>query len=619
MNHARKLQLYIFCAIAVALSACSTAPQEGTQATLPVAARDRTVEDALQLKDDGKASDAASVMLEVSERVAHDLRAQYLFEAGQLYYSVPDARHAGEVLRKLNNTAPNSGYTKILKAQLALLAGQTQDAIAVLGSTAPIDIAPVSKGIFWLTLAKADETCAATQPETPSVPATAGKNRPKLQNRTMSACTQDALRARAEANDSLTSPSDLSQNQDALWRLMAAQSTPDLQALKAKSASHTLQAWLDLALLARKSKNSVPNAAINAWSAKYADQVVLNQRLLALRGLHPEKLRHVAVILPTKSKDLGRFAKAVWDGFQSAQKNAHEPYPIKLYETDASPAAMLAAYRSALDKGANLIVGPLSRSSLSLLTQRRLLAVPTVALNVVEEGKYPINLYQFGLPIAQEARVVARGAKEKGFSDAIVLKGNTALDARSSEAFIDEWTQLHQSVKGALPVQDLPGIGQLASGGLPAGTMIFVAADFQSALPAIKAMPENWSVFGTSALNTNSPEVAQLNKRQKIYFVDVPDLAGKNALSDSPLQTGKPDAVLTRLHALGIDAYRFSKLLMRDELRYNRPLLNGETGKLSVTRSGNVERDLPLLSLQHASLASYHADDLAKLAPPGER
>jgi len=619
MNHTRKFQLFIFCAIAVALSACSTAPQEGAHATLPVAARDRTVEDALQLKDDGKASDAASVMLEVSERVAHDLRAQYLFEAGQLYYSVPDSRHASEVLRKLNNTAPNSGYTKILKAQIALLDGQTQDAIAVLGSTAPIDIAPVSKGIFWLTLAKADEACAAAQPEPASAPAAAGKNRPKLPNRTMNACTQDALRARAEANDSLTSPSDLSQNQEALWRLMAAQSMLDLQAIKAKSASHTLQAWLDLALLARKSKNSVPNAAINAWSAKYADQVVLNQRLLALRGLHPEKLRHVAVILPTKSKDLGRFAKAVWDGFQSAQKNAHEPYPIKLYETDANPAATLAAYRSALDKGANLIVGPLSRSSLSLLTQRRLLAVPTVALNVVEEGKYPINLYQFGLPIAQEARVVARGARDKGFSDAIVLKGNTALDARSAEAFIDEWTQLHQSVKSALPVQDLPGIGQLVSGGLPADTMIFVAADFQSALPAIKAMPENWSVFGTSALNTNSPEVAQLNKRQKIYFVDVPDLVGKSALSDSPLQAGKPDAVLTRLHALGIDAYRFSTLLMRDELRYNRPLLNGETGKLSLTRSGNVERDLPLLSLQHASLASYHADDLAKLAPPGER
>jgi outer membrane PBP1 activator LpoA protein len=254
-----------------------------------------------------------------------------------------------------------------------------------------------------------------------------------------------------------------------------------------------------------------------------------------------------------------------------------------------------------------------------LLAQRRLLAVPTVALNAIDEGKYPINLYQFGLPIAQEARVVARGAKNMGFTDAIVLKGNTALDARSSEAFIEEWAQLHQSIKVALAVQDLSGIGQLASGGLPAGTMIFVAADFQSALPAIKAMPENWSVFGTSALNTNSPLVAQLNKRQKIYFVDVPDLIGKSEVSESPSQPGKPDAVLARLYALGIDAYRFSTLLMHDELRYNRPLMNGETGKLSVTRSGNVERDLPLLSLQHASLASYHADDLAKLAPPGER
>lgn len=615
MNQVRKLRIVIVLGLLVALAACSTTHHEGATPPSPSIAKDRTVEDALQLKDDGKAGDAAGVMLQVSERAATDMRTQYLFEAGQLYLSVPDARHAREVLQKLIGTAPNGGYTKILKAQISLFDGKASDAISVLGSSPSPDIAPATKGIFWLTMAQADEACAAST----ATPVAKTKNAPKKKLAPANACLQDALRARAEANDSLNSPSDLAKNQDALWQLMATQSAADLLTIKGKSTNSTLKAWIDLALLAKRSKNSVPDKAVKAWIAKYPDQVVLNQRLLELRGLHPEKMRHMAVILPTKSKDLGPFAKAVWDGFQSAQKNAANPYPIKLYETDANPATTLNAYQSALEKGANLIVGPLSRSSLSLLAQRRLLAVPTVALNVVEEGKFPINLYQFGLPIAQEARVVARGARSKGFTDAIVLKGGTALDARSSEAFINEWTQFHQSIKVALSVHDLAAITQLATGGLNEHTMVFVAADFQSALPAIKAMPESWSIFGTSALNTDSPEVAQLNKRQKIYFVDVPDLVGKSASSDPAPQSGKPDVVSARLYALGVDACRFSTLLMRDELRFNRPLLNVETGKLSVTRSGNVERDLPLLSLQHASVASYHADDLARLAPPNEK
>lgn len=615
MVYIRKYYVVLVAAIVAALAACSTPPQEVAKQPLPAATKDRTIEDALQLKDDGKVGDAAGVMLQVSERVANDVRTQYLFEAGQLYLAVPDARHASEVLQKLIKSYPNSGYAKILQAQISLLNEKNNDAIVALGSVPPSDITQNAKGIFWLTLAQADESCSPGTVE----PARAGKTAARKKAPAVNACLPEALRARAEANDLLISPSDLARNQDALWQLMAAQSASTLQAIKSKSANTTLKAWIDLALLSKKSKNAVPDKAIKAWSAKYADQAVLNQRLLELRGLHPDKMRHMAVILPTKSKDLGRFAKAVWEGFQAAQKSGPTPYPIKLYETDANPATTLKAYQSALEKGANLIVGPLSRSSLSLLAQRRLLAVPTVALNVVEEGSFPINLYQFGLPIAQEARVVARGARSKGFTEAIVLKGNSSLDARSSEAFINEWAQFHQSIKAALSVQDLAGIGQLASSGLTPHTMVFVAADFQSALPAIKAMPQSWTVFGTSALNTDSPEVAQLNKSQKIYFVDVPDLANKNALSDASSQTAKPDAVFARLYALGMDACRFSTLLMRDELRYNRPLLSGKTGNLSVTRNGNVERDLPLLSLQHASLASYHTDDLARLAPPDEK
>lgn len=630
MARFNKLRTVFVLGTLAALAACTTPNQEHAHPPQATDTKDHTVEDALQLKDDGKVGDAAGVMLQVSERAANEVKTQYLFEAGQLYLAVPDAQHANDVLQKLINSNPNSSYTKILKAQLYLSGGQTNEAITLLGNTAPTDVTPAAKGAYWLTLAQANEKCASADSAPPAVAAStpasttkpAAKLVPKKKAPSINACVPEALRARAEANDTLISPSDLAANQDALWQLMATQSTNNLSAIRSKSTNATMKAWIDLSLLAKKTKGPVSEKSIKLWTKKYPDQVVLSQRLLELRGLHPENMRHIAVILPTNAKDLGRFAQAVWEGFQAGQKNDTEPYPIKLYDTDSNPATTLAAYRSALDKGATLIVGPLSRSSLSLLAQRRLLAVPTVALNVVEDGKFPINLYQFGLPIAQEARVVARGAKNKGFTDAIVLKGNTALDARSSEAFINEWTQFHQTIKVALSVQDLAGINQLTTETLSPHTMVFVAADFQNALPAIKAMPVTWTVFGTSALNTDSPEVAQLNKNQKIYFVDVPDLVGKSTgagVTAENSQSAKPDAVYGRLYALGLDACRFSTLLTHDELRYNRPLMNGDTGKLSVTRSGNVERDLPLQSLQHASLASYHADDLARLAPSNEK
>ena len=162
MNQVRKLRVVIVLGLLAALAACSTTSHESARPPLPASAKDRTVEDALQLKDDGKAGDAAGVMIQVSERAANDLRTQYLFEAGQLYLSVPDAGHARDVLQKLISAAPNGGYTKILKAQISLLDGKAGDAITALGSSPSPEIAPATKGLFWLTLAQADESCAAS-------------------------------------------------------------------------------------------------------------------------------------------------------------------------------------------------------------------------------------------------------------------------------------------------------------------------------------------------------------------------------------------------------------------------------------------------------------------------
>ena len=567
------------------------------------------LEDALRLKEDGKVDEAARAMLQISERSSGSERFQYLFEAAQFYLQENELERAENLLQKIQSTSPDSNYAAILSAQISLRNGQTSAAVAQLRKALRLtDTTQSAKGIYWLTVAEVLEIHAEGTNNVNADINVKKSTSAKSKSTSNLPFILHALQARINVEEFLMSAQSLTKNQDAIWRLLSAQSVTTLKTLKTKTKDGSAKAWLDLAVLAKESKGAVPGKNMAAWRTKYPDLVILNQRLLELRGGALEKLRHVALILPTKSAEFGSSGKAVWEGFQAAQKNNHLPYPVKLYETDADPASAISAYASAVEKGAVLGVGPLPRKSLALLAKRRLLAVPTVALNAIEEEKLPVNLYQFGLPITQEAQIVARAAKGKGFTDAIVLKGNSALDARSADAFIKEWTLLQHTVKSELAVQDFVHIEKLPKQSFTSNTMVFLASDFQNALPAIKAMPVNWTVFGTSALNTASPEVADLDKNKKIYFVDVPTLI-KTASTMDKVQ----NVVDSRLYSLGMDVCRLSVLLLNDEIKFNRPLMNGETGKLRIARNGRVERDLPLVSLQEASLAGYRKNDFAGL------
>lgn len=600
------------------LSACAILSPQSTETS----STQYTVEDALQLKDDGKAAEAAGILLQISESTADSKRAQYLFDAAQLYLQVSDATQFSAILQRLETIAPASSYTRILSAQIALHSGNSDEALVQLTTfLLGKDVTSSAKSVYWLTVAQASELSLKRANNAPQNI----KKSARMQNKTAGSVQLSkenewflrALHARTQAEEFLSSPPELVQNQEAIWQLMSVQSVSLLRALKAHAPNKATKAWLDLGILGKESKGKAREINITRWRAKYPDQVVLSQRLLELRGQNIENLRHLALILPTKSADLGSSAKAVWEGFQTAQKQNPVSYPFKLYETNADATATLRAYQSAVDKGASLIIGPLPRKSLSLLAQKKLLAVPTIALNVIDQEKSPVNLYQFGLSLAQEARLIARAAEEKGFTEALVLKGGNALDLRAAEAFTKEWFRLRHGIKAELSLQDVvrdTDTNRLMSINTTAQTMVFIASDFPHALPVIQALPSHWVIFGTSALNTTSSEASKLDKEKKIYFVDAPTLVKTASSVNKSGARIKGDIMYSRLYSLGTDVHHLSALLLRDEVKFNRPLVEGATGKLRVTRNGYVERDLPLVLLQEASLASYSAEELTMLS-----
>lgn len=592
--------------LASLVAACSTTTTVVPPVnSLPQAALPKkisTVEDALQLKDDGRTADAANTLVNVYLQSAAADRARYLFDAAQLYLSMQDTSRATGMLVKLKQFAPASAYTTLLSAQLSLLNGNVPIATAQLNDIRLAELNTGGKGVYWSTMAEAQRGSKPASQH--GADAASSGSQPNIAR---------AFHAYIKAEEFLTSTQELSANQESIWQLLAAQSVPLLKKIKAQTQDRTEKAWLDLMLISKDAKPGKRVTSLANWRKQYPQHVVLDQRLLDLKQANKAAARHLALILPTKSKELGMSAKAVWEGFKSIQNKTPGPYPIKLYETDEKTGSTINAYNAAVDKGAILIVGPLPRAAVSLLAKRKLLAVPTVALNTIDTDTVPVNLYQFGLPVSHEAKLIARAAREKGFTEAIVLKGSSPLDMRAAEAFAKEWRGLNQTLKFDIPVGDAESIARVTTSSNAASTMLFVAADFHNALPVIKSLPTAWSVFGTSTLNTLSPEAAQLGMNRHIYFVDSPSLIKAASLS-API----PDAIgrniiASRLYWLGADVCRLSTLLLNEEMRFNRTLMDGATGSLRVTRSRMVERDLQVISFHEANLAKYNTSDFDRL------
>src|SRR4051812_14034058 len=114
---------------------------------------------------------------------------------------------------------------------------------------------------------------------------------------------------------------------------------------------------------------------------------------------------HIALILPLASPSFGRHAEAVRQGFMTAAKGAAKNVPpVRVYPVNEDTLNVLTIYEQALESGAQLVVGPLTRNGVAALAASNLVSVPTLALNTLEARAAPARMYLFGLGVEQEAR-----------------------------------------------------------------------------------------------------------------------------------------------------------------------------------------------------------------------
>ncbi len=347
-----------------------------------------------------------------------------------------------------------------------------------------------------------------------------------------------------------------------------------------------------------------------------------NQLPTAMRGakganVPPSTPKHVALLLPL-SGPVASQAKAVENGFFTAfykdkEQTGNVPQITVLNTTGANIDDL---YQQAINKGADLVVGPLLKENVEALEKRNSLPVPVLALNSINMTNQRANnsLFEFGLSPNTEAKEVANKISQSGYHNALVITpsgkwGNgiaNAFDQRfkaNGGKIVDTLevspsTDLTLAVKKLLKYTGIPekDKNKVASDVLPDEAPATIRRTdfdviFLATLPTqarqIKPLlnfyyAANIPVYATSLVYSGKPSAHNDKDLNGIIFCDMPwAVAG----TKNDINTHK----LARLFAFGEDAFSLTNTL---PMLSSGNSISGRTGELYMDSSLQIRREL---------------------------
>ncbi len=320
---------------------------------------------------------------------------------------------------------------------------------------------------------------------------------------------------------------------------------------------------------------------------------------------------HFAVILPLGSPALGSLAESFKQGFAAAAAfDGKEAPRYRIYAAENEADSLTANFRTALDNGATLIVGGLTRDGANLVArlaqQIENTAIPVLALNA-PEGPAAQHFYFVTLSLDNEARQVAELAAGEGARRVAIIRTNAALARRVDDVFEKEWSRLGGEVAGHIafsgdPVE-APGIrARLET--LHADA-VFLVAEPAAARFARPYVPAGMPVYGTSlAFEPRTDAMANVDL-DGVRFLDMPWFVQPD--HPAVMVYKHPDTPTSveqeRLYALGLDAWRLAGLIGNPGQR--NPMLDGVTGRLTLDANHQFGRQLSSVEFRDGHVQPY--------------
>ncbi len=305
---------------------------------------------------------------------------------------------------------------------------------------------------------------------------------------------------------------------------------------------------------------------------------------------------HIALLLPLESSTFGPIAEVVKQGFVTAiMREDALPLIVRIYATTDDPLDILIVYQEAINEGAIMVVGPLTRDGVTALASSHMVDVPTLTLNAIDDNGYlPSNLYLFGLQMDNEASQIAKLAAEGNRHHAIIISDNSPLSIRLQAAFIEEWQQ-HRSYATTEHLTfnpDQETLKTLRRETAGTGNIVFLTLNAEKSRLIRSYLNPNVPVYATSQIFNSNQDSLFNHDLNNTQFLEMPWLLQPDhpavmayKRSEKPLPTD-----MERFYALGIDAFRLMALLFQAHSPRN-VMLDGVTGHIRLSPPNQFIRE----------------------------
>jgi len=453
--------------------------------------------------------------------------------------------------------------------------------------------------------------------------------------------TVGATRMLVAREKALADPAQVQANRELLWSGLA---TADLDvALSSRlvKADPVTRGWIEFATISRSIWLDARDrqARLARWRADFPDHPAeaLGAQAEAAAPRARGELRALALLLPLSGPHAAA-AEAVRDGFFAAWYGARGMLPttpaVRLYDTGTTPDTLLAAYRAALDDGAEFLVGPLTREDVTALANSGRLPVPVLALNYLDSPA-PFNLYQWGLAPEDEARQAAEHAiaarqvravalvpegdwgervlrafqeRFEALGGRLLAAGSYAPSERDYSAPIESLLELHASEERHRALTNVLGARtQFQPRRRDDLDLVFIAARAEQARllgPQLRFhRTGELPIYATAAIYDGDAPAADL---AGLRFCDMPWMMspdGDAAALRSQLRAMFPSRPKehARLLALGHDAYTLVQLIERGQLQPG-SFFPAVSGTLSLRPDGVIARRLSCAEIRGGGL-----------------
>lgn len=598
-------------------SACQTGPQRPADDDREVT---RAAREHLRA---GEYLPAAQEYMRLAEGAAGDAALGYRLDAASAFVLARRPEAARQILDDTGGRALSRGLQikrNIVEAQLALTEQRPDDALALLAAPPGEEAPPELQARYHAVRADALEATGEHI---------------------------DAARERVQLELLTTDAAMLTDNRRRIWESLTQLPPKELEAAHIPPPS-TLGGWIELAAIGGSTVTD-PNAlgqAIALWRHRYPGHPAgesIVPMLIDDSYIAWAPPRTVALLLPFEGQ-FANAAAAVRDGFMAAwfaDTDADTRPDVVL--RDSSSGDIRAIYDRAVEEGADFVVGPLRRASVTSLARSGGLPVPTLTLNHVDgagvagapgsggadQPAAPVmGLYQFALSPESEARLVAEFAWFAGHTNAAVLTPVGAWGDRVSSAFADAWQQLggavievqnylndgsdmSTAVRALLNVDESDAryrsLRQVLGVDVKQETRRRQDVDFvfMAAFPrqARQLRPQlefhkaqDLPVYSTSHVYSGITDPEADRDIDGVVFGDMPwvldpdDSGGALRRQVNTLWSGSLPAFV-RLYAFGADAYRLVKELGTLRAQHY-AVISGATGSLSLDEKNRIQRRL---------------------------